>query len=255
MRTTQKTWKTFALGGVAFAALLSSTACGPADKGDGAGGATPAGTPGASASAGPVSPGATPPAAPGASASAGPTSAGSPSAEPTKPAATSPKTTATAKPGASGSPGGDGKTALASCTDANVSITTTYYRMDSTKHVLLTATNTGDKPCTLYRYPSVRFDGAPDQIGPLESDWHAVATIRPREKAYAGVRLYRVGEELRVVTSMTVAFRNSDNSSDAGKPVKVSLADQGGGLNVDAGVGVTYWNTDVKVVEKYLLAT
>ncbi|MFJ9339202.1 DUF4232 domain-containing protein [Streptomyces sp. NPDC101733] len=233
MSTTHQSWKIHLLGGLAVAGLLSATACGPADKDDAAGSTPAPATPSATASADPGSPGATP--------------SKTATAKPTTPTVPTP-----ARPGGSGG-AGDGQGATAACTDANISLATTYYRQDSTKHVLLTATNTGDKPCTLYLYPSVRFGGA-DPIGPLESDWHAVATIAPKGKAYAGVRLYRVGQRLDVVTSMTVGFRDRENV-DTGKPLDVSLADQGGGLNIEAAAGVTYWNTDVKVVEKYLLAT
>ncbi|MEH0417507.1 DUF4232 domain-containing protein [Streptomyces sp. B21-083] len=42
---------------------------------------------------------------------------------------------------------------------------------DSARHLLLTATNTGNKKCALYRYPVVRFDeGGVDQVGPMESE-------------------------------------------------------------------------------------
>ncbi|MFG2617139.1 DUF4232 domain-containing protein [Streptomyces sp. NPDC048507] len=231
MRTTRRGWQNYVLGAAAAAALLSSTACGPG-SGDGDGAKGP--------SSPPASPSATSPATPGPTA---PSGTGTP-------APTAPARTPSAPALQPGTPG-----AAASCTAANIAITTTSYRQDSDKHLLLTATNTGDEPCTLYLYPTVRLGGdARDPVGPLESDRHAVATLAPHGKAYAGLRLYRVGEQLDVVTSLSVGFRDRDNGSDAGKPVRVPLT-RPDFLNIGPTPGVTYWNTDLRVVEKYLLAT
>lgn len=227
MRTTQTSWKTYALGALSIAALLSSTACSAGGKDDGAG-------PTATASASPGAP--SPTASPSATATPRRSSAGG---EDDLPAGS----------------GDDARNATTSCTDANISLTATFYRQDGDRHLLLTATNTGDKACTLYRYPSVRLGtDSEDPIGPLESDWHAVATIGPNEKAYSGIRLFRVGEKTAIVKSLTVAFRDRENASEAGKPINVPLSTPDF-LNVGAIPGVIFWNNDVRVVEKYLLAS
>lgn len=137
----------------------------------------------------------------------------------------------------------------------NISLTATFYPQDGNRHLLLTATHIGDKACTLYLYPRVWLGaGAQDPIGPLESDWHAIATIGPNEKAYAGIRLSRAGERTDTVKSLTVGFRNRDSEADAGKPLDVPLSTPDS-LNVGTLPGVVFWNNDVRVVEKYLLAT
>ncbi|MBT2471312.1 DUF4232 domain-containing protein [Streptomyces sp. ISL-66] len=228
--TTRTGWKTYALGALSIAALLSSSACGPDGKDDKADPGVP--SPTATASAAPGAPGPTATATPG-------------------------PPTATAAPGADESRDGSGdggRNAIASCTDANISLAATFYPQDGNRHLLLTATNTGDKACTLYIYPTVRLGAAGDPIGPLESDWHAIATIGPNEKAYSGIRLFRAGEKTDTVKSLTVAFRNRDNDSDAGKPLNVPLTTPDF-LNVGPMPGVIFWNNDLRVVEKYLLAT
>jgi hypothetical protein len=67
------------------------------------------------------------------------------------------------------------------------------------------------------------------------------------------MRLYRVGEHLDVVTSLTVGFVDRDNAA-VGKPLNVPLTDPDF-LNIGPTPGVTFWNTDLDVVRKYTLAT
>ncbi|MFJ6938076.1 DUF4232 domain-containing protein [Streptomyces sp. NPDC101132] len=240
MHSTRRGGRNLALGAVAVAALLSTTACTDGAKDDARPGTRPA-TQSPSAPAGSGGRTSAPPADPG---GPGPSASGGPGS-PTAPAGSP-------KPGASGGPGG-GKDGKAACTSANISIATTFYRQDSGRHMLLTATNTGKTPCTLYRYPFVRFgDGAQDPIGPLESDWHAVATIRPGGKAYAGMRLFRAGEQVDLKRKMTVGF--VDRDGELGTPLNVPLPEP---TFVDVGPtpGVTYWNTSESVVNRYMFAT
>lgn len=232
-RTTRSSWKTYALGALSIAALLTSTACGSDGKDDKAGPTVSPGAPSVTASA------------------------------PSEPGTPSP--TASPRPRSSGGedgadedgqgPSADARNATTSCTDANVSLSATFYPGDGNRHILLTATNTGDKACTLYLYPRVWLGaGAKDPISPLESDWHVIATIGPNEKAYSGIRLSRAGEKTETVNSLSVAFRNRSNDSDAGKPLDIPLSTPGS-LNVGPIPGTIFWNNDVRVVEKYLLAT
>ncbi|MGW6690882.1 DUF4232 domain-containing protein [Streptomyces sp. NPDC054961] len=243
MRTTRTRCTTYALRALAIAALLSSAACGSDGKDDTAGPTAPPGTPSGSASG-------------SGSASAGP---GAPSPTPSPGAASTPRpSSAGGEDGADANGEGSGddeRNATPSCTDANVSLTATFYPQDGDRHVLLTATNIGDKACTLYLYPKVWLGaGARDPIGPLESDWHAIATIGPNEKAYSGIRLSRAGERTDSVKSLAVGFRTRDADHDATKPLDVPLSTPGS-LNVGPLPGVIFWNNDVRVVEKYLLAT
>ncbi|WP_405834634.1 DUF4232 domain-containing protein [Streptomyces sp. NBC_00105] len=227
MRTARTSWKTYTLGAAAVAALLSSTAC---DSGGTDNGKNPgvSGTPSASGAASPS--GTT---RPGGGGSTAPSqSAGDGSAK----------------------PGSGGGSSTAACNDNDLSIDTSGWRQDSGQHLLITATNFTDKACTLYHYPYVRFGtgiGAP--VGATESKPRAVATIGPKEKAYAGVFVFRAGQQTRTVTSFSLGYqdRAPDSNRDVA-PLDIRLSDEVGSLTVGPDPRVTYWNTDLGAVEDFL---
>ncbi|MET7688103.1 DUF4232 domain-containing protein [Streptomyces sp. NPDC005483] len=235
MRTAHKSWKTYALGAAALTGLLSATACEPGGANNGTG-TTPSATPSATAS----------------------TQPGGGSTTPSATASTQPGGSSQDSGGGSGGSGGSGSTdgggaVTAACSDANISITTTLYPHDSVRHLLLTATNTGSKECTLYRYPIVRFDNGPeDQVGPMESEMKGAA-IRPGEKAYAGMLLFRIGAPTEAVETMTVSLqgRVSNADPDSG-PIKVALPDEADFLNIDDNPAVSYWNDSRENTENYM---
>ncbi|WP_405943090.1 DUF4232 domain-containing protein [Streptomyces sp. NBC_00207] len=227
MRTARTSWKTYTLGAAAVAALLSSTAC---DSGGTDNGKNPgvSGTPSASGAASPS--GTT---RPGGGGSTAPSqSAGDGSAK----------------------PGSGGGSSTAACNDNDLSIDTSGWRQDSGQHLLITATNFTDKACTLYHYPYVRFGtgiGAP--VGATESKPRAVATIGPKEKAYAGVFVFRAGQQTRTVTSFSLGYQDRalDSNRDVA-PLDIRLSDEVGSLTVGPDPRVTYWNTDLGAVEDFL---
>lgn len=227
MRTVRKGWKTCTLGVVAVAALLSSAAC---DSGGADQGKSP------TASGTPTAPGAATP-------------SGSPS-----PAGT------TARPGDSSGTAGpsqspsDGTTAIAACNDNDLSIDTSGWRQDSGQHLLITATNFTDKACTLYHYPYVRFGtDIGDPIAPTDSKPQAVATIGPKEKAYAGVFVFRAGQQTRTVTSFSLGYQDRAPGSNRDvASLDIRLSDEVGSLTVGPNPRVTYWNTDLRAVEDFL---
>ncbi|MFF8379332.1 DUF4232 domain-containing protein [Streptomyces sp. NPDC015661] len=232
MRAARTSWKTYALGAAAVAALLSSTACGP-DGGtaDGAAGQAPSGT--ASAT--------------GTTAPAGPSP--SPTTEAPRPGATA-TATATAKPSAKPSATGSGK--APACGDQDLSIGTSYWAHDSGQHLLITATNVSGKPCTLYHYPFITFGQDVDSpLPPMESPAKAVATIGPKEKAYAGVKLFLGGERTTTYESFGIAYRDPDNNDD-GSPIDVALSDDVQFVTVGQKPSVTFWNLSRSEVEGFV---
>ncbi|MFI1279195.1 DUF4232 domain-containing protein [Streptomyces sp. NPDC020858] len=232
MRTARKSWKTYALGVAAIAALLSSTACqsGGADDGK------------------------------------SPTASGSPSATGVPTPSGTPSTAGTAQPGGGGTTGpsqssggssadpGGGDTTIAACNDNDLSIDTSGWRQDSGQHLLITATNFTDKACTLYHYPYVRFGtdiGAP--VSPMESKPRAIATIGPKEKAYAGLFVFRAGQKTTTVTSFSLGYQDrAPNSNTDVAPLDIRLSDEVESLTVGPTPRVTYWNTDLRAVEDFL---
>lgn len=218
MRTAHKSWKTYALGAAALTALLSATACEPDGTNNGTGTITSSATPSATAST-----------QPGGGADTG---------------------------GGSRNSGGSSSTvdeSATACSGANISVATTLYPHDSVRHLLLTATNTGDKECTLYRYPIVRFDdGREDQVGPMESEMKAVK-IGPGKKAYAGMLLFRTGAPTEAVETMTVSLQGHISNADPDSgPIEVPLPDEANFLNIDDNPAVSYWNVSREKAENYM---
>ncbi|MFI8342579.1 DUF4232 domain-containing protein [Streptomyces sp. NPDC085639] len=208
-------WRTYSLAAAALAALLSSTACNPglADPKN----PTPSGSAsGASAAPGTKSP-----------------TQGS-AAPPTAPTAT---------------PAG-----AVACNDNDLSITTSVWRQDSGQHLLVTATNFTDKTCTLYHYPYIGFgaviEGPIDAMG---SAPRAIATIGPKEKAYAGLFLFRGSEPTVAVEAVSIGYQDRAlNSNKESAMLDVALSKEIGSLNVGTNARVTYWNRDLGAIEDFL---
>ncbi len=217
MRTARNRWKTYAPGVAAVAALLSSTACeaGGTDNGKGR---APTGAP------------------------AQPGGGGAPA--PSK------------SPGGGSADPKGGKTGTTACNDNDLSITTAVWRQDSGQRLLITATNFTDKACTLYHYPYVGF--GIDIEGPISAvdstKPKAVATIGPKEKAYAGLFLYR-GNEQTVASFDSLHIGYQDRAFNSNRDVAsldVALSKEIGSLNVGTNPRTTYWNLDLRAVEDSL---
>ncbi|MCX5378714.1 DUF4232 domain-containing protein [Streptomyces sp. NBC_00091] len=222
MRAARNRWKTYALGAAAIAALLSSTACESGGTDDGKS-PTPSATP---------------------SATTTPTTTPVPTPTSTQPGGGG-------ATGASKSPGGGGKTTAEACNDNDLSIATSFWRQDSGQHLLITATNMSDKPCTLYHYPYVRFGAdAGEPVAAMGSEPKAIATIGPKEKGYAGVFLFRGGQETFTVTSFALGYQDRAlNSNRDVASLDISLSGEVDSLNVGPNPRVSYWNTDLRAIE------
>ncbi|MFI0928080.1 DUF4232 domain-containing protein [Streptomyces sp. NPDC021012] len=253
MHTARNTWKTCVLGGVAVAALLSSTGCQGSDAAKGAGTPTPSVT---SVSDSPSTAG-----SPSASSSVTPVDGGdggdgkSPTASTRTPAGEPPATSDGSGNGDSGNGGSGSKGRTTACTDEDIAVTSRAEPHDELRHLTLTATNIGDKTCTLYKYALIRFDeGSYDEVGPLESNSNAVATLAPGQKAYAGMRLFVAGEETRAVKTLTLGFQGRDSADEIGSPIDVPLPDGMPFVNIGPTPGVTFWDTDLKSVQRFTFA-
>ncbi|MER5502270.1 DUF4232 domain-containing protein [Streptomyces sp. NPDC002561] len=238
MRTARKTMRNCALGAAAVAALLSTAACSP-DSGAGSTGTTPSGT--ASASTG-ESTSATPSTPPGSTApGAGNGSDGQ------KGTATGPGNSGgSGGKGGEGDVGGDGVPGPL-CTDDSFTITASTSPHDSLQHILLTATNTGDKACVLGGYPAVVFEDANHQASVMKSQLEEFL-VQPGRKAYAGVRLFRTGMPTTEVKKMGVSL------SSEGYEQNVPLPGGTGFVNIDDDPEVTYWTGSEDLAVKQSLA-
>ncbi len=142
------------------------------------------------------------------------------------------------------------KTPTVACTEANTKLTTTLYPHDSAQHMLLTATNTGNRACTLFRYPLIIFPDRDGWAGPLESAMKDV-TIAPGKKAYAGMLLFRVDAPTDAVKSMSVSLQGRVPNEDPDSlPIEVPMP--GGFVNIDDNPVVSYWNASKTKAEQYM---
>ncbi len=136
----------------------------------------------------------------------------------------------------------DGPVQLA-CSGDNVEVTATTLTRPS-HYLLLTATNTGSKPCNALNYPLLRFDE--DQsvsARPMEDTKpQAVVTLQPGESAYAGVALGADGEHGRTAKSLAVYFSNEDDTGSTGSAAHPELP--GDGAYYDDNAQVTYWQRE-----------
>lgn len=202
-KTTRRTWRLGALG-MTVAASLATTAC---QSGDGKAGDD---------------------------------------ASPSKPTASATRTGGSGNTGGEtgGTSGGDGGgTEEGTCTGTNTHVTLEFAlpaHKDDAK-LLLTVTNTSDKPCNLYGYPAVRFGQAQSVPPPYEdSKPQAVVVLDPGKEGYAGVLANQGKEDATTEKTLTVAFQGKNIGSDTGEATSVKLPTTEG-IVVDDTIHVTYW--------------
>ncbi|MFE0421119.1 DUF4232 domain-containing protein [Streptomyces sp. NPDC058953] len=114
-------------------------------------------------------------------------------------------------------------------------------------HMLLTVTNTGSRPCSLYGYPAVRF-GEAQSVPPViaESKPQAVVTLAPGESGYAGVALSADdgnGSGGRTEKSLIVHFSDLSGNGSVGESARPSLPARG--VHIDDSLEVTYWQQEM----------
>ncbi|CAM5389675.1 hypothetical protein [Streptomyces avidinii] len=93
-------------------------------------------------------------------------------------------------------------------------------------------------------------DGPIDAMGPAPQ---AVATIGPKEKAYAGLFLFRGSEPTVSIDAVSIGYQDRAlNSNRESSMLDVALSKEIGSLNVGTNARVTYWNRDVRAIEDFL---
>lgn len=165
------------------------------------------------------------------------------------------KPSASARPSAAGtvlSGPGDGEPTPydGTCSDANANTEVTMEfalspEKDDAKY-LLVATNTGDRPCTLYHYPVITFGDAGYVLPVLkDSEPRTPVDLAPGQKAYAGLLARQSNKEVSSPETTIVL-------GPPGKTVAVGGTDEGAlveppreeGVYVDRMARVTYWRSD-----------
>ncbi|MFI1979518.1 DUF4232 domain-containing protein [Streptomyces wedmorensis] len=228
-RRNSRGWRPYAAGAAVVAALLTSTACqgsdDGSDQGKGSGG-----------------PSATSPSTPRATTSAPPSRTASPSAG-------TPTETAPPKPGATkdGNGNGGGRTAIPTCTQEQLAVSSELEPPDSKqpRHLLLTVQNVSEKKCNLFRYPRVRI-GADSQadtpvIKDTDPDPGKPVILDPGHEGYAALLVAGGARDEYEATSITISLQGAKIGTYAGSPIDVPLPVAK--LYADDGQLVTYWTT------------
>jgi hypothetical protein len=143
----------------------------------------------------------------------------------------------------SGTTGNSSKSPV-TCTGDNTKVTVTKVSRPI-NHLLLTATNTGSRPCYAYHAPALRFDDAQAAF-PVDRDSipQAVVALEPGQSAYAAIGLFGEpdGQDLNKATHLTVYFAPKSNSGSTGSPAELTLpAETYWGNNGF----VTYWQSEM----------
>ncbi|KOG38816.1 hypothetical protein ADK38_47105, partial [Streptomyces varsoviensis] len=82
-------------------------------------------------------------------------------------------------------------------------------------HLLLTASNKGDKPCWVTSYPSVKLGGDVDRAALPHSKKDAPGgsqriTLQPNGKIYSAVNLFDYGSKHHTAASLALALRDAN---------------------------------------------
>ncbi|MBT2451423.1 DUF4232 domain-containing protein [Streptomyces sp. ISL-43] len=148
-------------------------------------------------------------------------------------------------PGSSNT-GGSGDSATAACAESDLSVSATNEdkQGEPVEHLLLTVTNTGDKTCNVYRYPSVLLGAdAQAMVAVIEdSDPKKLATLAPGKQAHAALLVRGGHMDEYQANIITFRLQGPELGGNGSKPIKVDLP----GLDklwADDGARVTYWTT------------
>ncbi|MBL1067460.1 DUF4232 domain-containing protein [Streptomyces sp. 7-21] len=145
-----------------------------------------------------------------------------------------------------GGSGDDGAQAGGACTPGMVTITAESVSRP-VNHMLLTATNTSDEPCSLYEYPLVALSSDPEAPLPEpieESKPQAVVTLQPGEAGYAVVGSSSAdGSGSGQTTDYMNVTLIDDSGTGTGEAVELDVP--GGEVYVEPGNAyVSYWLSD-----------
>ncbi|CAM5685471.1 hypothetical protein SALBM135S_03022 [Streptomyces alboniger] len=112
-------------------------------------------------------------------------------------------------------------------------------------HLLVTATNTGTKPCYAYNAPYLRFDDAQSAAGVNhDSAPQSVVTLAPGESAYAGVTTSAAdGSGTHGYTAHRLGLFFSGRAMNGSVGAEAVAELPAAGVYVDSTVTTTYWQS------------
>ncbi|MFI6418934.1 DUF4232 domain-containing protein [Streptomyces sp. NPDC050842] len=147
-----------------------------------------------------------------------------------------------------GSTSGKASAKALACAHGDIKITAAKADEVPTEHIVLTATNTSGRSCTLLKYPLIAFGDiqtAKDVPAVAKSKPAAPVVLKPGALAYANVRvaLGGVDEENKVVKSFNVNLFAADGPAEGSVVVNAPA----GGIAVDEAAAKTgYWTYELR---------
>lgn len=148
------------------------------------------------------------------------------------------------KGGKGGTGGKGGSTQWIPCTGDTTKVTVTKVSRPI-NHLLLTATNTGNRNCDAYSAPLLRFDEAQAATQVIDASRpQAVVTLAPGESAYASIMLSGEGDGAHgyTATNLTVFFDSRDGQGSVGSGTHIKLP---AGTYTDDDAAVSYWQYEM----------
>ncbi|MFD9870614.1 DUF4232 domain-containing protein [Streptomyces niveus] len=131
-------------------------------------------------------------------------------------------------------------TARTTCTGSNTKVTVTDVARPI-NHLLVTATNTGNRNCDAYYAPLLGFDDA-QSVTRINEDSRpqAVVTLAPGESAYASIALGGDGSPDIAAYRLGVHFAGRDNQGSVGSAANLTLPE---GTMISDSTSVSYWQS------------
>ncbi|GAA2506644.1 hypothetical protein GCM10010406_49080 [Streptomyces thermolineatus] len=151
--------------------------------------------------------------------------------------------------GSTGGGGGGGGGSAALCTAEDLSFSTTIQdkKGEDPRHILITATNVGERECSVHHYPYVYLGDHTDARYPVDvyedSSMEEPVTLAPGDEAYSAMLAGGIPMDQYETDFFTLFLHGREHgsdSSDGREPISVDLPRT---VAFDDGARLTHWTT------------
>ncbi|MFE1783693.1 DUF4232 domain-containing protein [Streptomyces sp. NPDC059506] len=149
--------------------------------------------------------------------------------------------------GSTGGGGGGGAAALCASKDLSFSTTIQDKKGEDPRHILITATNVGERECSVHHYPYVYLGDHTDARYPVDvyedSAMEEPVTLAPGDEAYSAMLAGGIPMDQYETDFFTLFLHGREHgsdSSDGREPISVDLPRT---VAFDDGARLTHWTT------------
>ncbi|MFD8588339.1 DUF4232 domain-containing protein [Streptomyces sp. NPDC059637] len=149
--------------------------------------------------------------------------------------------------GSTGGGGGGGSAALCTAEDLSFSTTIQDKKGEDPRHILITATNVGERECSVHHYPYVYLGDHTDARYPVDvyedSSMEEPVTLAPGDEAYSAMLAGGIPMDQYETDFFTLFLHGREHgsdSSDGREPISVDLPRT---VAFDDGARLTHWTT------------